>query len=170
MTEWRPMATHKAPRQPDTTTPEAQLAEAELHHITGYQLAQASIVTAQLFIEHVGKPFELRPVEFTVLMLIADNPGVSSRQLSRALAMTPPNITMWVDKLVERNLVTRERSATDGRAQHLSTTEAGLALARQSCQVLREAERMALGAALSPAEQALLIELLHKLACCRSED
>ena len=164
------MVTRKAVHSPNPLTPEAQLAEAELHHIAGYQLAQASIVTAQLFIEHVGKPFELRPVEFTVLKLIADNPGVSSRQLSRALAMTPPNITMWVDKLVERGFVTRERSATDGRAQHLTPTEAGQTLARESCQVLREAESDVLNTALSPAEQAMLIELLHKLACCRSTD
>jgi DNA-binding MarR family transcriptional regulator len=161
------MSIPKPAPSPSLFTPEAQLAEAELHHIVGYQLAQASIVTAQLFNENVGKPLELRPVEFTVLMLIADNPGVSARHLSRALAMTPPNITMWVDKLEERGLVTRERSATDGRAQNLSTTEAGLQLARQSCQALAQAERQVLGAGLSVAEQAILVELLHKLACCR---
>jgi DNA-binding MarR family transcriptional regulator len=104
-----------------------------------------------------------------MLTLIAENPGVSARHLAKALAVTPPNITLWVDKLSERGLVQRERSTTDGRAQHLSTTEAGTTLARQAVKALRDAERAALSQGLSAAEQAILAELLHKLARCRQK-
>ncbi|NDY93657.1 MarR family winged helix-turn-helix transcriptional regulator [Ideonella livida] len=157
----------RKPLSPDDTTPEAPLHEGALGPVIGYQLAQATIVTSQVFAATAGRGLDLRPVEFTLLTLIAENPGVSARQLSRALAVTPPNITMWVDKLSERGLVTRERSATDGRAQHLSTTPAGTELARQAVRALREAERETLARGLSAAEQAILAELLHKLARCR---
>lgn len=147
-------------------TPYGRLAEAGLHGILGYQLAQATITTTRVFTERVGQPFELRPVEFTILTLVHENPGVSARQLADALAVTPPNITMWIDKLERRGLIERERSTTDRRAQHIRTTPAGATLARQAVERVLEGEQAAL-AALSPAERAMLIELLHKAARCR---
>lgn len=147
-------------------TPFGRLDEATLHGILGYQLAQATITTTRVFMERVGTPSELRPVEFTILTLVHTNPGLSARQLADALAVTPPNITMWIDKLERRGLIERERSLTDRRAQHIRTTEAGAALARQAVQRLVEGEQATL-TALSPAERAMLIELLHKVARCR---
>jgi DNA-binding MarR family transcriptional regulator len=150
------------------TTPAGRLDEARLHHVLGYQMAQATIVTQAVFMSHVGHPFELRPVEYTVLTLIVENPGGSLARLARALAVTAPNITMWIDKLEARGLVRREPSATDRRAQVLRATPEGEALARQATQRILEAERAAL-TTLSPAEHAMLVELLHKLACARAE-
>jgi DNA-binding MarR family transcriptional regulator len=147
-------------------TPFGRLDEAGLHHILGYQVAQAAITTTQVFAERIGEVFELRPVEFTILTLIDENPGVSAKQLADALAVTPPNITMWIDKLERRGLVERERSTTDRRAQHIRVTAAGATLARQAVQRVIEGERAAL-AALSAAERAMLVELLHKVARCR---
>ena len=137
-----------------------------MHHILGYQLAQAAIVTTQVFTERIGEVFELRPVEFTILTLVDENPGVSARQLADALAVTPPNITMWIDKLEGRALVERERSSTDRRAQHIRATAKGSALARKAVRSVIEGEQASL-AALSAAERAMLVELLHKVARAR---
>ncbi len=142
------------------------LAEDGLHHILGYQLAQAAVTTTQVFNSQVGQSFELRPVEFTILTLVDENPGVSAKQLALSLAVTPPNITVWVDRLERRALVQRERSTTDRRAQHIRTTPQGAALAREAVQRIVAAERVAL-AGLSTAERAMLVELLHKVACAR---
>jgi DNA-binding MarR family transcriptional regulator len=147
-------------------TPLARLAEAGLHEIVGYQLAQATIVTTEVFGAMVGGPLALRPVEFTILTLVHENPGVPARQLARALAVTPPNITIWLDRLEARGLVTRERSTADARMQHLRASEAGAALAQESLRRLIDGEKAAL-AALSAAERAMLVELLHKVALAR---
>ncbi|MBX3607149.1 MAG: MarR family transcriptional regulator [Piscinibacter sp.] len=147
-------------------TPFGRLDEAGLHGILGYQLAQATITTTRVFGERVGAPFELRPVEFTILTLVHENPGVSARQLADALAVTPPNITMWIDKLERRGLIERERSTIDRRAQHIRPTVEGAKLARQAVERVIEGEQAVL-AVLSPAERAMLIELLHKVARCR---
>jgi len=97
-------------------TPDGQMEEARLQKVLGYQLAQASIVTNAIFFEQVGTPFELRPVEYTVLTLIAENPGGSLARLARALSVTPPNITMMVERLEGKGLVARRPSEEDRRA------------------------------------------------------
>ncbi len=154
-----------APASTDMT-PAGKLVEAGLHHILGYQLAQAAIASTGVFGREVGQPFELRPVEFTILALIDENPGVSAKQLSRALALAAPNITVWIDRLERRQLIARERSVVDRRAQHIRTTAKGAALARKAVQRIVDGERQSFDA-LTAAEHAMLIELLHKAAACR---
>ena len=148
-------------------TPQARLAESDLHGVLGYQLAQATIVTLQVFEAEVGSRFELRPVDYTLLTLVHANADVTARQLARGLAVTPPNITVLLDRLVARGLVERTRSASDARVQHLRVTAAGAELAQQATRRLLEAEAAAL-APLSTAERGMLIELLHKVALARA--
>ena len=147
-------------------TPQAQLSEAGIRAIVGYQLAQAAIVTNQVFDDRVGRAGELRRVEFTILALVHGNPGVTARQLARALDVTPPNIAVWIDRLESRALVTRTRSDSDARMQHIRITRAGAALVDRATRLLHEGEQAAL-ATLSSAERAMLVELLHKVAMAR---
>lgn len=160
------MASHRPSIPLPVRTPLALLSEGDAHAIVGYQLAQASIVTDQVFTERVGRHSGLRRVEFTILALVQGNPGASARQLARALAVTPPNIAIWLDRLESQGLVSRERSATDARVQHVQLTRSGAALVGRTAKTLIEAEKQAL-AELSPAEHAMLIELLHKVAMSR---
>lgn len=150
---------------PPSLTPAGKLDESRLSMVVGYQLAQASIVTDAIFDREVGVPLQLRRVEYTVLTLIAENPGGSPARLARALAVTPPNITAVVDRLVGRGLVVRKASDEDRRGQLLSVTRAGSDLVRKATEKIVGAERTALP--LSAAEQAMLAELLHKVACAR---
>ena len=149
-----------------THTPVGKLAASDLHKLFGYQLAQATITTTKVFLKEVGVPLDLRPVEFTLLTLIAENPGVSSAQLAKALAVTKPNITMWVDKLEARKLVQRSPSKTDKRSTDLRATTTGAKLAIQATDNLVRGEREAIQY-LSAAERGMLIELLHKVARSR---
>jgi DNA-binding MarR family transcriptional regulator len=153
-------------RDASTRTPVGELAEARLAELIGYQLAQATVAANRVFREQVGEPLDLRPVEYTLMTLIAANPGGSSSALAQALAVTPPNITMWVDRLSERGWVLRRQSSTDRRRQELRLSAAGARLVAQATERLIEAERAAFGG-LSAAEQAMLLELLHKLALHR---
>jgi DNA-binding MarR family transcriptional regulator len=154
---------------PADRTPQSRLAEGCLHPVVGYQLAQAAVVTTRVFMQRVGRPLNLRPVEFTILALVRENPDATARQIARALAMTPPNIALWLDKLESRGFVTRTRSRRDARMQHIRTTPAGAALALKAATQLVEGERSALSA-LSTVEQAMLVELLHKIALGRRNE
>ena len=153
-------------RDGTAATPAGHLDEATLHRVLGYQLAQATIVTTAVFVSQVGEPYELRPVEYTILALIGQNPGGSPAQLAKALAVTAPNITMWIDRLEGRGLVVRQRSDTDKRAQQLQLTARGRSLVTTATERVLAAEREAL-ADLSEGERTILIELLHKVACRR---
>lgn len=146
-------------------TPLARLSEGPVHGIVGYQIAQAAIVTDQVFDDRIGAG-GLRRVEFTILALVEANLDVTARQLARALAVTPPNIAIWLDRLEQRGLIVRIRSATDARVQHIRLARAGASLVKRSTELLLDAERSALST-LSEAERAMLVELLHKVALAR---
>ena len=150
---------------PDVT-PHGRLDEGDVGRIMGYRVAQALAATNQVFATTIGSEIDLRPVEFTTLSLIHANPGLTASALASALAVTPPNITMWLDRLEGRGLIERERSETDRRAQHVSVTASGAGLVEQATQHLIASEQAAL-AGLSPGERAMLLELLRKAARCR---
>lgn len=158
--------TRSARSAPPDRTPQSRLVEAELQGLLGYQLAQARIVTDQVFEEAVGRPLDMRPVEYTILALILANPGLTARQLARGLAVSPPNIALWIERLEGRGLIARTRGEHDARVQNITLTAEGSALTRRSTQRLLEAEREAL-AAMSAAERAMLVELVHKVAMTR---
>lgn len=159
-----------APRPPrDARTPQALLAEGPAHGIVGYQLAQATIVTSKVFdlvTAQQAQDARLRPVEFTLLALVLDNPDVNARQLSRALAITPPNLVGRLEQLQARGFIERRRSERDGRAQHIRLTPAGRKLVQRYAAMLVEREQLAL-ATLTAGERTILIELLHKVALVR---
>jgi DNA-binding MarR family transcriptional regulator len=146
-------------------TPAGRLEEARLQKILGYQLAQAAIVTGSIFRAEVGEPMQLTPVDYTVLTLIAENPGGSLARIARALSVTPPHVTAVVDRLESRGLIARKASEQDRRTQLLSVTRAGADLVRKATERILAAEEAALS--LTKGEQAILAELLHKVACAR---
>lgn len=144
-------------------TPQGKLGEGGLHNLLGYQLAQATIVTDADFKRQCGGPFDLRPVEFTILQLIQENAGVTSSRLAQALAVTKPGVTAWLDRLEKRGLLARARSDTDGRAQLLQLTVAGKELVANALKVLQDADTASMQH-LSEGERKILIELLRKVA------
>jgi DNA-binding MarR family transcriptional regulator len=148
-------------------TPAGSLSESGLQRLIGYELAQATVVTNAVFTEHVGHPLGLRRVEFSILMLIDENPGCSGAKLARALDVTAPHITAWIGQLEKSGWVVREQNSADKRAQHLHLTQSGQQLVTQVSQLLLDGEKATLNT-LSAGERAILIELLHKVACCRA--
>lgn len=144
-------------------TRQGDLAEDMIGRIIGYRLAMASIPTRHLFTRHVGAALKLRPVDFTLLALIRANPHVTAKRLSQALAISAPRLTPILDRLQKRDLIRRERSEADRRAQHIALTEQGEAIVSRGLELSLRAEETHL-TALSPAERAMLGELLAKVA------
>jgi len=96
-------------------------------------------------------------------VLVANNPGVTAKQLSQALVVTAPNITILIDKMSEKGLLERVRSETDRRAQNIHLTSAGDKLAKRALGVSRTMEQEVLRH-LSEGERVMLLELLQKVA------
>ncbi|NML18687.1 MarR family winged helix-turn-helix transcriptional regulator [Azohydromonas caseinilytica] len=151
------------PPRHDTEKKTPGIDQSCLQHLLGYQIARADITTRRAFSEHIGKPLELSPVEFSCLVLLAFNPGATPKQLATALAMVAPAVTVLLDRLDKRGLIERVRSDSDRRAQHVTLTPAGTELALKAHAQSLDMEREVV-TALSAAERAILVELLQKVA------
>ena len=154
-------------RAPAHTEPRAALRDGGLDHsrltyLVGYAASRASITLKKTFARHLG-PLDLRAVEFSILVLVASNGELNQKQLCEALEVSAPNMAVTLDRMVEHGWVARVRGTRDRRAMHIHLTEAGQDLVQRAEKIARTMENPAL-CMLSPAERALLIELLMKVA------
>jgi DNA-binding MarR family transcriptional regulator len=133
-----------------------------LTHLVGYAASRAAIQLKRPFQKHLG-PLQLTAVEFSILVLVASNPELNQKRLGAALDLSPPRLAVILDRLAERGLVERVRSTVDRRAQQLQLTPAGRVLTERAEGIAATMENEPLRV-LSPAERALLIELLLKVA------
>lgn len=138
------------------------LDQSGLLHLVGYAASRASIELKKSFSRHLG-PLKLKAVEFSVLVLVDTNAEVNQKQLGLALDVSPPNLAVTLDRMVEQGWIRRERSERDRRAQLIRLTPAGQALVTRARKIAQTMENDALKV-LSPAEKALLIELLQRVA------
>lgn len=139
------------------------LDQAELRKHAGYLLARARWHAFRNFERHIGRPLDLKPVEYSVLLLVETNRGASHRQLSEALGVAAPNMTLILRKLDERALIERARAENDKRVQSITLTAGGRKVLQRARAQGQDMDAAWL-ARLSPGEQALLFELLGKLA------
>ena len=142
----------------------ASLDHGALDGVLGYQLSLADVPSKQLYFRHIGERFRLRPVEYSLLVLVLSNGNdVTQKQLGQALSLPPPNLTILLDKLAERGLVARERSDVDRRVQHVRLTAKGEKLTREAHACVPAMERE-WSRVLRDDERALLTALLKKMA------
>ena len=145
------------------------LSQGLLADIVGYRIVQARLTTGASFDRHIGQPLGLRPVEYTLLILLKTNGQASPKQLATALALSAPNLTILLDRTQQRGLIARERSEADRRSQIVRLTPEGQALT-ETAEALTPAMEADLDNCLSRAERALLLELLDKVARNRRVD
>jgi DNA-binding MarR family transcriptional regulator len=148
---------------PKSSSPAAaELDTAGVEQLLGYLLALARLGTQRSFVAHVGGPFALRPVDFTLLLLLRDNPPCLPKQIGSCLHLQPPHVTTLVDRLAARGLLLRTPDPQDGRAVRVALTGIGQALAQQLAQASRTMDDTLL-AALTADERQQLRALLRKL-------
>jgi len=138
-----------------------RLDQSPMKHLLGYAVAQARVTTTRAFVEAIGEPLDLRPTEFSLLMLLLANPSVTQKELAAALNLNAPNLTLLVARMEERKLVQRERSDTDRRAQYVRLSAPGRTLAERARKVSLAMEAP-IRTRYSDAEWAILLELLQR--------
>jgi DNA-binding MarR family transcriptional regulator len=78
----------------------------------------------------MSRQYSLTAPQSGVLRCVAHHGSVSSAELSRALYVTPSNITGIIDRLEKKGLVQRVRKEGDRRIALIELTESGKALSR----------------------------------------
>ncbi len=132
-----------------------------LESLLGYNARRAALAIIEVFLDRMSV-YGLRPVDFSVLSLVAHNPGITSRQLCATLGILPPNLVKLVADLDKRGLLQRKPHPTDGRAIGLHLTAEGRKMTRDAEVTARELEN-GVAAPLSQAERETLMTLLRKI-------
>ena len=127
----RKTATGPTPKSSAPTDSDAGIDTSYLESLLGYNARRAALAVIGVFLERMA-PFGLRPVDFSVLTLIAHNPGITSRQLCAALDILPPNLVGMIKSLDKRGLIERRPHPTDRRAQGLHLSPAGKKLQKSA--------------------------------------
>jgi DNA-binding MarR family transcriptional regulator len=156
-----------APRKKPVSAPPAPGPRAEqldtrvLEAFVGYNTRRAWLVVSAIFAERMAV-FGLKQVDFSVLSLLAHNPGATSRQLCATLDILPPNLVSLIAAMDGRGLIERRPHPHDGRAIGLYLTPAGEKLVREAEQTVMQLE-MDASARLTTRERETLIRLLQRI-------
>lgn len=171
-----PQAASTALRRPRSMRPRAGTGQSEdtgmgavekldtsyLETLLGYNARRAALAVIAVFLRRM-EPFGLRPVDFSVLTLIAHNPGATSSQICAALDILPPNLVGMLKTLQKRGLVVRRPHPSDGRAQGLHLSPEGAQLQAQAQAEASRLEREDVGLNMSEDELEHLISLLQQV-------
>ncbi|OUM00169.1 MarR family winged helix-turn-helix transcriptional regulator [Variovorax sp. JS1663] len=132
-----------------------------LESLVGYNARRAWLTVSTVFAERMTV-YGLKQVDFSVLSLLAHNPGATSRQLCATLDILPPNLVNLISTMDGRGLIERRPHPYDGRAIGLYLTPAGETLVREAERTVVELENEA-SARLTARERETLIRLLQKI-------
>ncbi|KEQ07809.1 MarR family winged helix-turn-helix transcriptional regulator [Pseudorhizobium pelagicum] len=132
----------------------------ELAGSLGFLLRLAQLHAFEDFFSDHG-PRGLKPGEFSVLWVIACNPGIRQSALGQRLMIKRAHMTKLVRALEDANLVSREIPDADRRAVELTLTPNGRQAVDKASDAFFGYEETT-GAPLSLKERAQLIALLQK--------
>ncbi|HEY6028624.1 MAG TPA: MarR family transcriptional regulator [Pseudolabrys sp.] len=128
----------------------------------GYFVRRLQVWIFQDFIRRLSR-LDLSPAQFSVIVVIGANPGLSQAQLAATLGIERARLVRLLHRLEQRGLTERLRSSVDGRRHALELTRGGE-------KVLAEATRLAeqhengLKEKLGAKRHAMLLEMLRALA------
>jgi DNA-binding MarR family transcriptional regulator len=108
---------------------------------------------------------ELSFNEYDVLFNLTRQPErrLRIRDLNRHLLLTQPSVSRLVDRLVQRQLVTKQSDPGDGRGTIVSITDAGYELFRRVAVIHAQSIRDRVGSVLDADELRQLTALTEKL-------
>jgi len=115
------------------------VSDASLRKLIGYHMKRAFNVV-QVDLVQTLKPFDLRMLTYTTLVLIKDNPGLRQSQLADAMDIERPNLVKIIDELEGRSLIIRDRVPNDRRAYALKPTPQGEILCNKAIKSVEQHE------------------------------
>jgi len=143
-----------------TTSEKSSLRQNKLDDNIGYQLRMAYVAVRRHF-EAAMERLDLTQKQTSVLWLIDANPAVSQIALANELGMDRASMMAIVDRLEERGLIVRKRSAEDGRRQELYVTAKGRKVLTQAKTAIHEHEKW-MSSKFTKAELAAFVEGLKR--------
>jgi DNA-binding MarR family transcriptional regulator len=127
----------------------------------GYVVRRAQLAIFKDFIQTMAG-VDIRPAQYSVLLVISRNPGLTQAELGRALAIKRANLVGMLNELERRNLARRVASPGDRRSHALHLTDNGRAMLARFRRLAMVHEKRATRA-LGVEEKRTLLELLQRV-------
>jgi DNA-binding MarR family transcriptional regulator len=154
----------KAGRATGDTATDRRRAPADLGPLgdtVGYVLRRAQLAVFDEAIRGFAR-LDLRPGQYSVLVLLAYRPGMKQSEVAAALGIQRANFVSLLDRLERRGLARRSAAPNDRRSYVLHLTQDGERLLRRASAVVATLEAR-LDAKLGPGGRAQLLDLLARL-------
>lgn len=111
-------------RRPGRQMPRRPVDLGALNAHLGYFVRRTQVWVFQDFIRSL-KPLGMSPAQYSTLLVIGANPGLSQTALAGTLGIQRARLVRLLHKLERRGLVRRLQSSADGRANALRLTAKG---------------------------------------------
>jgi len=128
----------------------------------GYVLRRAQLAVFDDVIANFAE-LDLRPAEYSVLVLLGHAPGAKQSDVAAALGIQRANFVVLFDRLERRGLARRSSAPNDRRSYALYLTDEGEKVLARATSLESQHERV-LDEKLGPGGRERLLELLGKLA------
>lgn len=148
-----------SPARP-AAAPAERLEFAELNRHVGYFLRRLQVAVFNNFIRTLA-PLDVRPAQYSILVLIAANPGQSQAAIGQALNIERARLARMLHELQRRDWIERRAALDDRRSHSLFLTDLGAkTLARiRTLAARHEAQMVEL---IGAKRRMLLLELLRE--------
>jgi DNA-binding MarR family transcriptional regulator len=130
--------------------------------IIGYRLRRAQLSVFGRFLKRFAT-VELKPAEYSLLVIVADNPGQRPSQVAAALGIKRANFVALAARLETRGLIERQQAVADRRSHALAVTRAGKTMVTRIRRLQQGFEAELIVLLGGEAERDRLIALLKKL-------
>jgi DNA-binding MarR family transcriptional regulator len=97
----------------------------------GYFIRRAQVWVFQDFIRTLAA-VDIRPAQYSVLIVIASNPGFSQAEVGETLGIERARLVRLLDRLERRNLIQRLPSPSDRRSHVLRLTREGQTILKRA--------------------------------------
>jgi DNA-binding MarR family transcriptional regulator len=138
------------------------IAALNLSHFVPYLLSTTSNAVSDLIAREYQTRFGLRIPEWRIMAVLGQGAPQTQRDLVRATLMDKVTVSRAAATLVDRTLVQRLPSSSDGRSHSLHLSDAGMSLYQEIVPAAMAMESALLDV-LSDGEKASLAEILGKL-------
>jgi MarR family transcriptional regulator, temperature-dependent positive regulator of motility len=136
--------------------------ELDLYRLPGHLVRRMHQVGVALFDTHITQAgYDLTPVQFAALRVVAAYPGLDQASLASAIAHDRVTTGGVIDRLVLKGFIRREINQTDRRSRELYLMPKGEVLLRDVTPIVKAMEASLLSG-LTPEEGNLFLHLLKK--------
>jgi DNA-binding MarR family transcriptional regulator len=126
----------------------------------GYFLRRLQVEIFKDFIKTLAE-FDVRPAQFSVLVVIGANPGRSQAEIGKALNIERARLAKMLNELERRRWVRRRSAVNDGRSHSLHLTPLGTEKLER-IKALADSHELRLASRVGPERRQRLLELLQE--------